>query len=70
MARYLVGEVDNVLYWHEVDEEATETLRREDLAGSYLAGQMCKTTHGLVFGSYPLSSIPEDTPFAVYEPEE
>jgi hypothetical protein len=67
MTRYLVGEVDGVLYWHEIDEEGTKELRQElEVSGHPSPDTMCKTTHGLVFGSTPHNSIPELTSHSIY----
>jgi len=65
MERYLVGEVNGTLYWHQVDEKATAAMYE---SGDMELPEMCKTTHGLLFGSTTYSEIPADTTFAKYTP--
>lgn len=58
MARYLVGEVDSKLYWHEVDEDATAKLR----ASGDERPNISVTTTNRQFGTHVYDAIPSDTP--------
>lgn len=61
--KYVLGEVNSKLYWHEVDETKTEQFRSTHPSE---IRSWSVTTHDLKFKSRPVTALPKNTRYPMY----